>query len=240
VFGVYVVYGIANDGIADAGMLIARILRGGVAAAISVGVAWLVLPAVAAVTSYGSGAASERAARRQRRREAKDAARRQRELQAEERRRQQELASTAPAREQQRLAAETTARQEATRRADEQRRREAVRLECQLLYDRHAVTLRKLFPRERLEHHLTQWLGDNRPADLVEQHAEKLRELMQELVSQSAGPRAKFNNLHDIAEHFGARRAEVDLLPFDEETKSTLRCAINTQETAAMQEFFRT
>lgn len=137
-------------------------------------------------------------------------------------------------REARRLEAEEAARVQAA-----EVRREAAAWECQLLYDRHAVALRDLLPRERFEVLVAQSLPSSIAAELIDSRAGQVRELIQELLAETRRGKQTFRSLVEIAEHFEERRRQIDESAFDIRTKNSLKAATFNQEDITIQEFTR-
>lgn len=240
VFLLYVGLRLVTDAPGSADELAWFCLRGLLAAGFACAVCWIMLPVIAVLWTYTIGRlirflqnACEQANR--------TAAQRRADLEREEARLRAEVEweRIRPERERTRIEAERNAKAEADRKSADQRRREAIRLECELLYDRHAAPLHDAFPRQRFETYLTQALADSLSPELIEQRAEKLRHLIQDLVEQAAPRRQKFSDIQAISAHFEARRQELDTLPYDDEAKASLRAIINMQESTSIQELLK-
>lgn len=240
VFVFYLIYGVWSDGFLDVQLLIIRVLRGGIAAGMCIACMWMLLPYVTAFERRREETLRHRNKEQERRRAKQDEERKEAEKRESLRRRQEEEARLAPARRQQQLTESEKVERESTLRKAEHGQREMARFECQLLYDRHADSLNRLFPRDRFDAFVQQWLTPDRNAADVQHHAKRLCELIVDLASQAAPTRKRFGSLREISEHFASRRNEVLAGSYDAETETTLIAAINDHETAAFTEFLKT
>jgi len=125
-------------------------------------------------------------------------------------------------------------------RSVDQRRREFVRLQCQLLYDRHAKAISSVFPRKRFEAYIQTYFSDKDEASLIEERAELLKRMIEEFAASApTAIRKSFGSLPELVAAFEARRAEVMAIPCDEEMKESLIAHLATQEDQALQEFLK-
>lgn len=239
-FLAYGLYAIAQQGLADAETLASAGLRAVVVAFLVASCTAIVLPLIAwlwqqCITKPRQHwLAWNRQRQSQRLQE-----RRERERRETESRARQERERTRPERERAEREAAEQKRLEAERRESDRRRREAARLDCQLLYDRHALALRELLPIERFEALLTQSLNEATSTEIVEQRAAQIRQLIGELVAEAHKGRRRFQDLFEIADHFHVRRQQLDALAYPDRTKAALRAALILQEDAAVQEFLK-
>ncbi len=209
-------------------------VRAAFCAGLALGLSWIMLSLVSFVYGHtvGPSFGKLRAIRFQLRQKSDDAKQRR----AEENRRQQEQRDwerAAPERERLRQLQEEQQRKQKS----DQNRREEARLECDLLYQRHASQLASFFPPERYEALASQHLSEEHAAEDVEQRAARLQQMIRDCLDASPGSDAKFKSLQEVAAYFDDRRKEIDNLPYDDDTKGTFRTLVNGQEEAAVRRF---
>lgn len=97
---------------------------------------------------------------------------------------------------------------------DEQRLREEARLECELLYARHASEIGGRFPRTDFEQFIAKYMRDDlTPAD-VQQRGRQLQMIIQQHVEKIAPP-PKFQSLEDLAGWFAEQRRQLEAVADD-------------------------
>jgi hypothetical protein len=156
-------------------------------------------------------------------RSAVEAGRRDRRLllQDEENRRRaaEAYAAGAPDREARQREAEVRA----TREAADRQRRDNARSACEIFYSLHAPDIADRFPRVLFEDYLKRYLGDDRPPEFVEEHARRLREVIEQHLQKKRGGSA------DVAALYAAYQEQcrkLDQADLDEEVKGTARAAL--------------
>lgn len=145
---------------------------------------------------------------------------------------------TIPEKSAEEIQRETEAREqiEQKHKTDQQQRDEA-RLHCLLLYDEHAHNLTNRFPRERLMEYFQQYLADSFSVELVEQRAERLKEMIESSLHSKGRNRQKFSSFIDITNYFQEQRKEIELLDYDDSVKQSFLTSLNLQEDRAVREF---
>lgn len=224
IFLVYALQGILRTPFLDAASVAAILIRGGLGALLVFGSLCLLWSVLRPFTDTWRQLQDTRRAERERReweRAAPERARRA--LEAEAQRRRDET-------QQLRLAALSR---------DEQSRREAARLKCRLFYDRHISRLQSRFQRELLDEYFLAYLADSHPADDVEDRAALLMEMLEGHLKDQPGTGSEFESLAAISAHFQQQREAMLALPYDPETMESLLVALNQQESAAIESFFR-
>jgi hypothetical protein len=169
------------------------LLKGALAAGLVSGAALVLLPIATFVYDHTLGASlrAVRAASARTRRRSAD--RRTRRQQEEQRKRdQQSYENAAPERERARLQAQAYAYAA----ADAQRRRDQARASCTLLYDRYAVDIAKRYTKEMFTEFVSQHMTDQLPAELVEQRAEDLKNLLRQHY-ETVHPPSKFRSIEE-------------------------------------------
>jgi hypothetical protein len=142
------------------------------------------------------------------------------------------------AREQQKVRQEAEAKVDAEEKANAQKRREDARLQCDLLYQRHARELSQSFPRDQFNEFLNRYMSDVHAPEYVEERGKLLEEVIRESLG-SGKQQAKFSNLKELANYFENRRKEVDALPYPDDLKDTYRTQINREEDEALRKFLQ-
>jgi len=113
------------------------------------------------------------------------------------------------------------------------------RLECELLYSRHAAQLQGVLPPERFGALLDSYLSGQNDPQLVRKRTSMIKQMLTDQVSAVKTPdRARFESLQELAEHFATLRREAQQLPYDEDTRDSVLTALNKQEDAAIERFF--
>ncbi len=161
-------------------------------------------------------------ARRQRRRDRR-AARREAKLQ---RQRDEEWHAAQPA----------AARAAAAEKKDTQRRDDA-RFACQVEFDRLAPLLDGRFSSDRLNSYLERYLDDSRPVDEVEERAEQLQAMMEELAGSRPSHKSATESLKELRQEFSERRSAIESAGFDEEEAAALIASLAREEERAIREF---
>jgi hypothetical protein len=214
----------------DPDLLVSTVLRGVVAGAVILGPAWIVL----SLGQFLFGNARSLVDRRNRRRrwEQEQLRNEQERLRLGEERMRQNRLRAAAEEERRRQRQELESRE-----VVEQRRRDDVRLECYLLYDRHVNQLQEYFPREMLQEYFDTYMQTSHSATVVETRARLLMEMLRDQINSKTDRMAAFTSLADVAAYFQEQSREIDALPYDEETRESLRFAVNKREDAAIAAF---
>tara|TARA_R110002111_G_scaffold164386_3_gene230570 strand:+ start:22774 stop:23700 length:927 start_codon:yes stop_codon:yes gene_type:complete len=205
-----------------------------VVAGMALGLCWILLPILFSLyeKTVGTGIESLGSFQRKRRERLQE-----KKLEQEREQRQQEreaeLKRKKPEQEQQQQAAERRKKHQ----EDQQRRREEVRLQCQLLYDQHALELRDKLKPERLESYFYEYLSDQYSAEMVEKRGELLQEMIAQSLGREASGQTNFNSLQEIALYFREQRMEIEKLEYDAITLQTIQASLSTQEEALIRAF---
>lgn len=126
--------------------------------------------------------------------------------------------------------------QETQQKASEtQKRRDNARFACQMIYDRHRTTLASKFMPQQLQDYFAEFLTDDHDVRQVEDRAQRLKELLLELIEDSGGNR-KFKSLADVCEFYRQEREAIDALDLPEDIKDSLRADLAREEARAMRE----
>lgn len=140
---------------------------------------------------------------------------------ADERKRQEEYERAAPERERQRQAAEEKRKAD----AEAQRRREAARANCEMVYALYAPEISNRFSKSDFQEFARKYLGDDRPAEQVEQRVEELIQHIERHLERIE-PMRKFDSLESLAQWFSAQRRQLDAVD-DERLKRSLLVRLN-------------
>ena len=208
-FMVYCVYGFLTFRPQKAEDLLWVAIRGLLAAGLVLGFSWLLLPVVAFLYHHSIGALVDSVRdlrlrirqRAQERRARREDARRLRTHAAEEERWRREAERRRPDEE-----ARTRAQEEAQRRSEEaQRRREAARDRVELFYRLYFADIGSRVKEEWFNTYVERNMGDNHPADYVEQRAERLLETLQQALERT-NPVRHYQSLAEIKATFEEQR----------------------------------
>lgn len=209
--------------------------RGLLAGALVLGVSWIALRCLAFAYQLSVGnpfdALRSFVAERQRRRHAR---RQQRRVEYDRRRQQQAHDAQAEAedRRRQQHAEREEARQRQLARCQE------LRLECELLYSRHAQELALHLPPERFEALLDCYFSGLSDPAMVRKRARMIKQMLTDCAAASSSV-ANFESLQALAEHFQRLRQEIEALPYDDDTQQSLLGALASQEDNAIEEFLK-
>lgn len=117
---------------------------------------------------------------------------------------------------------------------------EELRLECELLYDRHAEQLRAALPPERIAALLDSYLSGQTDPQLVANRTGMIKRMLADQLSAQEVPDGEaFKSLQELAEYFAALRNETHDLPYEEDTRDSILTALNKQEDEAIEAFFK-
>jgi|GEM_PF-2473174 len=184
----------------------------------AIGIFLIAFSAYALVADFFSGLAA-RAERQVRvRKDARERAEKEKREAEEKRQRDEAWERTRPERErQQREAAERQAL-DLRRKNAEQKRREDARLRCETLYSLQAPVIKKRFNRSMFDAFVAKYMGDNRPADEVEERADQLSSLITQHVN-AVVPEVKKADLGEITAWYVNEKERFNALPIDDEVK---------------------
>jgi len=116
-----------------------------------------------------------------------------------------------------------------------QKRREDAKFACRMIYDRHRTTLTNKFTPEQLQDYFAEFLTDEHDVRQVEDRAERLKELLLELIDGDGGNR-RFKSLADVCEFYRQERAAIDTLDLPDDVKDSLRADLAREEARTMRE----
>lgn len=117
---------------------------------------------------------------------------------------------------------------------------EELRLECELLYGRHAEKLQGVLPRERFKALLDSYLSGQRDPDRVRKRTRMIRRMLTDQLSAAeTSERAAFESLQELAEHFATLRREIQELPYDEDARESILKVVNRQEDETIEAFLK-
>ncbi|QDT27875.1 hypothetical protein Enr10x_32100 [Gimesia panareensis] len=205
-----------------------------VVAGMALGLCWILLPILFSLYEQTIGAGVERLRSfLRKRRERLQEKKLEQERKRSQKEREAELKRRKPEQEQQQQEAERRKKYQ----EDQQRRREEVRLQCQLLYDQHALELRDKLKPERLESYFHEYLSDQYSAEMVEKRGELLKEMIAQSLGKESGSQANFNSLQEIALYFREQRIEIENLEYDAITLQTIQASLSAQEEALIRAF---
>ena len=232
-FVAFGLYQVIHDPPSAADDLLPMLLQSLAFGGLVLGVSWILLPVVGVlidrtivvvVRRLRSSIAAETRRRQELRmqsqthREREDAAR--------------EYARSAPERQRQLILAEV----ERQRAADEQNRRDKARADCLRLFLLLARDVKSRFTRKMFDEYASGYLSDNRPADDVEGHAEKLKLLMQQHYDKIEPPK-KFRSLQDVACWFQSEKKNLEAIE-DEKMRRSLIAKLNQRYAELTTQFF--
>jgi hypothetical protein len=126
--------------------------------------------------------------------------------------------------------------EERRRAAAEQARRDKARADCLRLFLLLARDVKSRFSRKMFDEYALRYLADNRTADDVEGHAEKLKALMQQHYEKIEPP-AKFRSLNDVARWFQAEKKSLEAID-DEKMRRSLIARLNQRYAELTTQFF--
>ncbi|MCA9095945.1 MAG: hypothetical protein KDA68_20840, partial [Planctomycetaceae bacterium] len=138
-----------------------------------------------------------------------------------------------------RLQQETERQREYEQAQREQSSRDHARLKCRLYYDAHANQLNLVFNRDLLQEYFDTYMTDSHSLTEVELRAQMLVEMLQAHVKERPLGTKSFNSMSEIADYFSQKRTELESLPYDAETRESLRTAISQRENAAISALFK-
>ena len=230
-------YELVSYGVSDAGMLLSFVIRALLAAGMACGGVWILLTILGFL--WGSIHSLIQALHQQLRQYRLTIAerRREREHRIERERHSAKEESERLRREQQWLAESPERKQTEQQQLLEQREREEIILECHLLYDQHAHTLKDLYTAEKFQDYLHQYMSGSTPLELLKRRAEQLQNLLQSILKRAGGSLHPFGSLEEITQFYQEQKEVVASLDCDEATQQSFLAQINRQEDQSIEEF---
>jgi hypothetical protein len=194
---------------------ISILLRGFMAAGLTLGVAWIGLAVLAVLARWtvSQPAAAFRAwwskdrTRKALCRTEREARCREATMRAEERRR-------APERERARLQVDA----EAKARAEAQRRREGSRASALLSFSFYAAKLGDRFPRAMFDQYVERYMADTHPPEVVEQRGRELIAIFEKHLADVV-PAKRTTSIESLSRWYEETKAHIQALPLDEGVK---------------------
>jgi hypothetical protein len=211
--------------LADSGpsQLLSVTFRGLIAAGLTLGTSWVVLPAVGWFYDRTVGVPLSRIRSLSRAaQQAAEGRRKRRELDEQQKRSQREYERGAPERERARLAAQAQAEAEGL----DQKRRQDARAACQLLYHCYAPEIGSRFPRSAFDEFAAEHLNDSLSADMVQERARQLCDLMKAHFNTVCGEQS-FKTIEQLAGWYRDQRQRIEGLPLDRDFKQTHLTQLN-------------
>lgn len=215
--------------------LLSIAVRGLLAAGLTLGLSWTTLPfftwllrtaivfplfRIRTVTARVWRLSQERAERRR--------------TELERRRAQEKYDRSAPRRERQRLEMEEQARIE----AEAQHSRQEARAQCEILYSIHAPEIGQRFTRDMFQDFVTRHMGEEHPAEHVEERARQLKDILQRHLEKIDPPKKKMT-LADLAQWFLGEKAQIDAAAISEEDKAALISQLEERYTKLQEKCIR-
>lgn len=138
---------------------------------------------------------------------------------------------------QQRRAAELAHRQDAIAHV-EQLHRDQVRFDVRLFYDRYRRELAELLPEEKFAAYFQSFLTDSTDADVFEQRAERLKDMIRERLELSSHNQpVTFESIDQVIAHYNEKRRVISLLPVDDETLEEFQIDLDESMKSDLKEF---
>lgn len=134
-------------------------------------------------------------------------------------------------------AAQPAASQAAAAQKKEAQRRDDARFACQVEYDRLAPLLDGRFTSDRLKSYFERYLDESRPAEEVEERADQLKAMMEELAGSRPSRKSATESLKELRQEYSERRSAIEAAGFDEEEAAALIASLAREEERAIREF---
>lgn len=117
--------------------------------------------------------------------------------------------------------------------AAQQKRREDARARVELFFNVNAPELAARFTRDMLADYLTRYMGDERPAEVVEERGETLLGVIRQHLDKAV-PKPSAQSLDDVLATFQARMRKIRESALDDDDKQHLLIQLEEQREAAV------
>ncbi len=143
------------------------------------------------------------------------------------------MAERRQAAERQRLSEEK--QQELSKRAAEQKRREDARAACELLFHRYAHMLGERYSKTAFNDFLHRYMGDEHPAEYVEERGAMLQELILQHAHQIEVPKQPYT-IASLAAWYKQTKEVIDTLPIEPKYRQAQLAQLNARYAELMQD----
>lgn len=115
----------------------------------------------------------------------------------------------------------------------QQKRREDARAKVELFFNAHAPELAGRFTRAMLDEYVQRYMGDGRPADVVDERGESLIAVIRQHLDRAV-PKATVQTLDDILAAFASRKRKIQESGLEREDVEHLLIQLEDQREAAV------